>query len=60
MILGPLAWFWVAYYSIGLYVLMEAIVIACTVEKDINWVIKCIAIFVAVSIWPVVFIKNKP
>lgn len=59
MILSTTAWLFVAYYSIGLALLMEPIIIACSINKEVGFVVKFIAMLIAVSIWPIVFIKKR-
>lgn len=51
-------WFWVAYLSIGLYLLMPGIVEAWdTVDDDIG--VKIIGTLIAILVWPVGFLPRS-
>ena len=55
MILSPLTWFWIIYISAGLFLLMDALVIAWQ-TTDYHWAIKVIGFIISVLIWPVAFL----
>lgn len=51
-----MTWFWVAYISLGLWILMPGIVLAWdTVDEDKT--IKVVGTIVAVLLWPLAFVK---
>jgi hypothetical protein len=57
MILTPLAWFWIGYFSLGIFLLMKGIVLAWD-TMDYHIAIKIIGTIIAVAIWPLAFITK--
>lgn len=56
MLLSAIAWFWIGYFSLGIFIIMEAMVAAWHSVED-HIAIKIIGTIIAVAIWPVFFIK---
>jgi len=52
-----MTWFWVGYFSIGLWLLMPGIVYAWE-TTDENFIIKCIGVFITVLLWPLPYLQR--
>ena len=52
-----LAWFWVLYISLGLLIMMEAIVEAWTWFEYETW-IKILVSIISILLWPIIFFMN--
>lgn len=57
MLLSSFAWFWIGYFSLGIFLLMEGIVLAWD-TMDSPLPIKIVGTIIAIAIWPLAFINK--